>query len=1090
MIAESLHDRGAKRLSGTSRRSVWSRLLPALALCAVAAWAAPAGAETFRDEFNSQSYANNDGTRTWSTDWIETGDNPGRPDHGDIQIEHDVSDYQLRIRDDGNAIEREADLSGYTSAILSFRYRRESLDDADEYLAVEVSGDGGGSWTELARLAGPADDAGYSSFSWDISPFISADTRIRFRTPDGRMRNDDQIWLDDVQIEATSTQTGGCAGVVPVASESATSYDDHLSLQVPDEAEPGDLLVAQVAVGFGLLEGATITPPGGWTEIRSDVAFGLLGLTATTQGVYYRVVDGSEPNTYEWTYRTFLAGNPAAGAITLFRGVDVGEPIDAHAGGTGDGATITAPSVTTSVDGAYLLGLFASDSGDSDVAPATPLDTLYQAGRSDIAIAAGGQTQATAGATGSRSASAADGRNIGQLVALRPAACVAAIDHIRIEHNGGGLTCAPTTLTLRACANADCSALYTGGVTGTLTAAGTPTVNWSGGAGFSIGESGWTTKQVQVTTPGIVAWGAQSVSPAPVGPADCYVGATPSCDFTSTQAGFLFDVPDHTAAVTQSVAVSAVRQDDETQTCVPAFANVTKSVNFACSYANPASGTLPVSLQGVELACGGAGGAVALDFDADGVATAQLTYADVGQIGLTASYTGTGGLEAGLVMTGADLFVTKPDHFSLESVVCADATVNPEAADADGARFCRAGQDFEVTVASRNAHGGITPNYGREDPAESVALSGALIAPSGGANPPLSGAFGAFGRDCAGGNAAAGTACGRFSWGEVGIIRLTPSVGDADYLGAGDVVGTQSGNIGRFYPASFQITHTHAGVCGAGGGFTYAGQAGAKAGQPFMVTGSVTALNADGAITTNYTGAFAKLTAGDIGAEPRESGGAAAGALSWEVDTLTVSGGVGSFVEDDARYAFTDEGPPQDMHLRITVTDADGVTGSEEDAGKSVEYRFGRLRLGNAYGPELFDLPVPMQAEYYAAGGFYVLNTDDDCTELTTGGGLELSVDGGAGWVSGDTAVALGAGSTSAAIAHRPLAGGEAGLSFSAPGAGNTGDVDLRTRLGAGHPWLLYDWDGDGAHQEEARGRVSFGLYSGSRGQIYIREQY
>ena len=47
---------------------------------------------------------------------------------------------------------------------------------------------------------------------------------------------------------------------------------------------------------------------------------------------------------------------------------------------------------------------------------------------------------------------------------------------------------------------------------------------------------------------------------------------------------------------------------------------------------------------------------------------------------------------------------------------------------------------------------------------------------------------------------------------EVGIITLTPSVADGDYLGAGNVTGTvtvpstSTGNIGRFFPAQFGLS--------------------------------------------------------------------------------------------------------------------------------------------------------------------------------------------------------------------------------------------------------------------------------------------
>jgi hypothetical protein len=95
---------------------------------------------------------------------------------------------------------REANLDGATTATLSFLYRRASLDDPTDYVAVELSINGsGGPWTEIARFEGPADESAYLTFSQDISAYISADFAIRFissPTLDGR----EDVWFDEVDI--------------------------------------------------------------------------------------------------------------------------------------------------------------------------------------------------------------------------------------------------------------------------------------------------------------------------------------------------------------------------------------------------------------------------------------------------------------------------------------------------------------------------------------------------------------------------------------------------------------------------------------------------------------------------------------------------------------------------------------------------------------------------------------------------------------------------------------------------------------------------------------------------------------------------
>ena len=111
---------------------------------------------------------------------------------------------------------------------------------------------------------------------------------------------------------------------------------------------------------------------------------------------------------------------------------------------------------------------------------------------------------------------------------------------------------------------------------------------------------------------------------------------------------------------------------------------------------------------------------------------------------------------------------------------------------------------------------------------------------------------GAFGNGVASGTA--------FTWDEVGIITLTPSVADADYLGAGNITGTVSGNVGRFYPARFGLSAgsiiNRADLCPAAAGcpsaFTYMGE-------QMNAVFTLTAQAVGGATTGNYAGAFAKL---------------------------------------------------------------------------------------------------------------------------------------------------------------------------------------------------------------------------------------
>ncbi len=161
---------------------------------------------TLRDEFNSISYAGSNGSLPWATDWQEVNESDG-PFSGDEIVATDLSNYQLRVQDNdggGEGVMRQADLSAYTVATLSFDYRRIGLDDANDFVAIQVSKDGG-AWVELGRLAGPANDVGYSAASYDLTPYISANVRIRF-VGSATLGGSDSVGFDNVQIAVS-----GCA---------------------------------------------------------------------------------------------------------------------------------------------------------------------------------------------------------------------------------------------------------------------------------------------------------------------------------------------------------------------------------------------------------------------------------------------------------------------------------------------------------------------------------------------------------------------------------------------------------------------------------------------------------------------------------------------------------------------------------------------------------------------------------------------------------------------------------------------------------------------------------------------------------------
>ncbi|MCP4426223.1 MAG: S8 family serine peptidase [Chloroflexi bacterium] len=171
--------------------------------------------ETVRDEFSSTAYTNNNGSQNWAGDWLESGESDG-PGSGDLRISSGI----LKIRDDNRSLRRAVDLSGATSATLSFDYRRYRLDRSSDYIAIEVSADGGASWTELDRFVGAATDSSYQFTSYDISGYATANTVIRF-SASSSLGSYDYLYVDNLQIEFV---TGSSSDPLIQEAEEATLY--------------------------------------------------------------------------------------------------------------------------------------------------------------------------------------------------------------------------------------------------------------------------------------------------------------------------------------------------------------------------------------------------------------------------------------------------------------------------------------------------------------------------------------------------------------------------------------------------------------------------------------------------------------------------------------------------------------------------------------------------------------------------------------------------------------------------------------------------------------------------------------------------
>jgi MSHA biogenesis protein MshQ len=204
-----------------------------------------------------------------------------------------------------------------------------------------------------------------------------------------------------------------------------------LPLAVPAGTTTDDVLIAAVAVSPSTL---SITPPAGWTSLnRVDQAAG----NSNSQEVFYRIATAAEPASYTWTFSGATGG--AAGGMLSYSGVDTSAIFDANGGNiTPSGTSHTASSITTTVTDALLVSIHSYSSSDTWTPPTgmteeVDVASLPTPNPAGIALEMNDVTQATAGASGDKTATATGNADTGvaQLLALTPltAASVAVAEY-------------------------------------------------------------------------------------------------------------------------------------------------------------------------------------------------------------------------------------------------------------------------------------------------------------------------------------------------------------------------------------------------------------------------------------------------------------------------------------------------------------------------------------------------------------------------------------------------------------------------------------------------------------------------------------
>lgn len=185
----------------------------------------------------------------------------------------------------------------------------------------------------------------------------------------------------DTGPEGDGESTVGVAdqalSTVTFRSSSTASAKSVTSLTIakPAGVVAGDVLLARIAHRNNVA--ATITPPAGWTVIRSDQS-----ASAIKTWVLWKVATGAEPASYAFN---FSIAAYVAGSIVAFSGADPVNPIDTASGQkNGDSASLISPTITTTAANGVAVW-FGTQVWTGAACPASPTRAPEAAARTGMA---------------------------------------------------------------------------------------------------------------------------------------------------------------------------------------------------------------------------------------------------------------------------------------------------------------------------------------------------------------------------------------------------------------------------------------------------------------------------------------------------------------------------------------------------------------------------------------------------------------------------------------------------------------------------------------------------------------------------------
>ncbi|MBE1300257.1 MAG: hypothetical protein GJ680_10180 [Alteromonadaceae bacterium] len=593
--------------------------------------------------------------------------------------------------------------------------------------------------------------------------------------------------------------------------------------------------------------------------------------------------------------------------------------------------------------------------------------------------------------------------------------CSITVDHYEIEFTDPGSVCSANSITIKACANADCSQLYTNNpsVSPIYTDSDGVTFYWPSITltGGIVDDYPITLNEAQTIAVGLS--GSNPSASYECNPNDCQLTVQ---DYSIQIQNSVpnTDIPTQIAESTFTGDISVVPSGSCVTDVVPQF-----SVALECVEPAQCSGT-PLSVNGVSVATSDDGSVFTTipGFDlASGISLDNMSYADVGKVKLHVK------VQVGdTVATDTSEFVVKPYALQLSDSIPTTHT---------------AGEDFQLTVTALGSSGSVLPSY----QASELAFALGLVTPEptdvSNRNAALTdGDSGTVGVNTSDSNDITSfdtvTNNPSFSNGTITIPVQINEVGefavdiqDQNYLGTGEIPSISSVNglsiaqmaIGRFVPAYFgaQMSYDFGAYCG---GFTYRGDS-----IDTGLTGNVltlTAMNADGDETRYYDSINASNSAFKFSSSEIFTGrtyvnlnntseSAIAGTDFTADATLAGAGDFdGSFTytfNNDA-FVFNKGVTPvvpvnsgetsDDYNIQFSIpanllTDSDGVgykadisdngfSGyTEEQVITDIEIRDGRLTIQNGVGAEA-EIKVYLVAQFFGTDETWDNNSQDSCT--------------------------------------------------------------------------------------------------------------